>query len=202
MKFDFNGVMVSVRSDSNPELIFRDWSRAMSGYIEKAVGPYPNPVLTDKENESDARIEAKKECKRQKRDAEYETKAKARRDRVEARMSNAPTMEFSEEKSWLAAKAENGNGSYGAGILSYAERWARMMQLEMSEGKMLEEVWRSTSFEANLEGMSGATQAAATHLLTLFWVHGAELRRLHNVHYGSDSTEGTVNPTVHTVNTD
>jgi hypothetical protein len=131
------------------------------------------------------------------RDAEsapYQAEAKAHRDRVETRMQGAPAMEFSDEAAWLAAKAANENSPSGAGILSYAERWARMMQLEMSEGKTLEEIWNSTSREADLEGMSGFSLGAATHLLTQSWVHGAELRRLHNAYWGSDSTDGTVNP--------
>lgn len=55
-KFRFD-VIVSVYSDSSPELIFRDWWRADGGYIDKNVGPYPNPILTDQERKSDARIE-------------------------------------------------------------------------------------------------------------------------------------------------
>lgn len=61
IKFKFNGVMVAVRADSDPKLIYRDWRRAMKGYIDNDnVGPYPNPALTDEEKESDARIEAEK----------------------------------------------------------------------------------------------------------------------------------------------
>lgn len=63
MQFEFNGVTVTVSSDSNPELIYRDWSRALNGYIDKSVGPHPNPVLTDEEKASDARIETENERK-------------------------------------------------------------------------------------------------------------------------------------------
>ena len=90
----------------------------------------------------------------------------------------------------------NGGTLYGKGILAYADRWARMMQLELLEGKTLEEIWIDTSYEADLEDMSGLTQSMATHLLTECWVHGAELRRLHNARWGSDSEDGTVNPSV------
>lgn len=56
--FEFNGVTVTVRSDSNPELIYRDWSRALRGYTNETVGPYPNPILTEEEKARDARIQA------------------------------------------------------------------------------------------------------------------------------------------------
>ncbi len=55
MQFEFNGVTVSVCSDSDPKLIQRDLLRALRGYIDYGVGP--NPVLTDKEKESDTCIE-------------------------------------------------------------------------------------------------------------------------------------------------
>lgn len=195
-KFEFNGVVVTVESDSNPELILRDWRRALNGYTEKTVGPKPKAELSAEELANDARIEADNQARRDAESARYQAEAKAHRDRVETRMQGAPAMEFSDEAAWLTAKAANENDPYGAGILSYAERWARMMQLELSEGKTLGEVWSSTSHEADLEGMSGFSQSAATHLLTQSWVHGAELRRLHNAYWGSDSTEGTVNPAI------
>ena len=196
LKFEFNGVTVTVEADSNPELILRDWRRALNGYTEKTVGPKSKAELSVEELANDARIEAENQARRDAESARYQAEAKAHRDRVEARMANVPAMEFSDEAAWLTAKAANENDPYGAGILSYAERWARMMQLELSEGKTLDEVWDRTSHEADLEGMSGFSQSMATHLLTQTWVHGAELRRLHNAYWGSDSTEGTVNPAI------
>jgi hypothetical protein len=199
--FEFNGVSVTVMPDSNAELVMRDWSRGLSGYLGEnpVVGPYPSQELTEEELAKDAEIEAANQARRDAESARYRAEANEKHDRVTARMANAPEMEFSNEEAWLTAKAANENDPYGAGILSYAERWARMMQLEMTEGKSLEEVWSSTSFEADLEGMSGFSQGAATSLLTQSWVHGMELRRLHNAYWGSDSTDGTVNPAILTI---
>lgn len=199
--FTFNGVVVKVGERTDIEWLRRDWCRGMSGYLgdNPVVGPDPKPELSKKELANDARIESENQVRRDAKSARYQAEARAHRERVEARMQDAPEMEFSDEAAWLAAKAANEGEPYGAGILSYAERWARMMQLEMSEGKPIEEVWNSTSHEADLEGMSGFSQGAATHLLTQCWVHGGKLRRLHNAYWGSDSTEGTVNPAIITV---
>ena len=82
IKFEFNGVTVSVNSDSNHELIYRDWSRSLSGYIGKSVGPNPNPVLTDAEKASDARIKSKNDRASEKRQAEYDKKARAHREKI------------------------------------------------------------------------------------------------------------------------
>lgn len=61
VQFDFNGVTVVVAMDSNAELIYRDYMRAVSGLTETSVGPYPSPIVSDEEKESDARIQAEKD---------------------------------------------------------------------------------------------------------------------------------------------
>ena len=46
VEFNFNNVVVTVAHDSDPDLLYRDWCRAMAGYIDKQVGPHPKPVLS------------------------------------------------------------------------------------------------------------------------------------------------------------
>lgn len=198
--FEFNGVTVTVRGDSNPELIYRDWSRALSGYINKNVGPHPNPVLTDAEKASDARIEAKNERERQKQQAEYEKKARAHRERVEAKLVNVPAIELADEAGWQKFKDNNQDG-YGGAVVTYAERWARLMQLEMANGKNLEDVAEPTSSEADLEGITGFMYGCSVSTLAHCWKHGDRLRRWHNLKYqlgneGEKANEsgGVLNP--------
>lgn len=198
--FDFNDVKVTVKVDSDKELIYRDWSRALDGKIDKAVGPYPDPALTDEELAHDAEVDAERKRKQQQWQAKYEAEADAHSERVDARLVGAPEMGFSDRDSWDKALPQLAKSIYGTSIATYAERWARLMQLELSEGKELADIWSAASTEADLEGMSGNSAGIATHLLTETWVHGAELRRLHNTYWGSDSTEGTVNPAIITIN--
>lgn len=73
--FDFNGITITVKHDSDPALILRDWERAMSGKIGKCVGPYPAAELSEAERASDAHIEAANEARRNAQQAEW-----ARRD--------------------------------------------------------------------------------------------------------------------------
>lgn len=180
IKFEFNGVMVSVNGDSNPDLICRDWSRALSGYIEKNVGPNPNPVLTDAEQASDAQIEAENERKRQERQEQYEAEATTKRNAVEAKLANTPPMELANEQTWKEFKDKNQDG-YGGGVVTYAERWARLMQAEMTNGKKLEDVADATSHEADLEGITGFMYGCAVSTLAQCWKHGDQLRRWHNL---------------------
>ena len=71
VSFTFEGVTISVRANSDLMLIYRDWQRAVNGYIDKQVGPYPQPILTEEDEEQDARLAAK--AKRQQQKATGET---------------------------------------------------------------------------------------------------------------------------------
>ena len=179
-KQELNGVTVLVNGDSNAELIFRDQQRAQSGYINGDVGPYPNPVLTDEEKESDARVEAENERRRQERQAEYEAKARAKREATDAKLAEAPEMELADKKTWEEFKNKN-QDPYGAGVVVYAERWARLMQREMANGKKLEDVAEATSHVADTDGITGFMYGCAVSTLAHCWKFGDELRRWHNL---------------------
>lgn len=200
VKFTFNGEIIRVSSDSNPDLIHRDWLRALSGYIDKSVGPYPNPVLTDEERASDALIESKNEEASQKRQAEYEAKAKIHRERVESKLVNAPDIELADEDGWKEFKTVNSDG-YGGAVVSCSERWARLMQVEIANGRNLEDVADATFQEADLEGITGFQYGHAVLALSHCWKHGEQLRRWHNLEtqLGNEGVEanesgGVLNP--------
>ena len=179
-KQELNGVTVLVNGDSNADLIFRDQQRAQSGYIEGEVGPNPKAKLTAEDNANDARVEAENERKRQKRQAEYDKKARAHREKVEAKLVNAPAIELADEAGWQKSKEVNSDG-YGGAVMTYSERWARLMQVEMSNGKKLADVADATSQEADLEGITGFMYGCAVSQLASCWKHGDELRRWHNL---------------------
>ena len=202
VSFEFNDVIVSVKSDSNPDLIYRDWVRAYAGYIDKNVGPYPNPVLTDEEVENDARIEAENQRRDQQRRAELQAKADAKRDVVTAKLATAPEIEISNKAAWEEWKAYN-RDDYGRAIVAYAERWARLMQIEISSGKELDDIAEATSSEADIDGITGFMYGTAVSALAATWEYGDQLRKWHNKQYGiTEDTEGVVNPAILTISTD
>lgn len=197
VSFEFNGVTVNVVATSDPDLIYRDWSRALSGYIEKAVGPNPNPALTDEEQANDDRIEAENERKRQERQAEYNAKATAKLNATEAKLADAPEMEFSDSEAWQQAVSI----STVPGVITFAERWARLMQLEIANGQKLEDIAYTTTQEADTEGISGFMYGAAVSTLASCWKYGDQLRRWHNINTQlgdegerANETGGTLNP--------
>lgn len=179
-KQKLNGVMILVNGDSNADLIFRDQQRAQSGYIKGDVGPYPKAELTAKDEANDARGKARNERRWEEQRKEAEARWKIHRDRVEARLANAPAIELSDEAGWQKSKDVNKDG-YGGAVMTYSERWARLMQVEMAEGKKLEDVADAMSSEADLEGTTGSQYGCAVSQLAACWKYGDQLRRWHNV---------------------
>lgn len=178
--FEFNGVNVSVRNDSNPDLILRDWNRALNGYIGTEVGPYPKEELTEEDRANDARIKAENEARRQREQEEYRAKEARQLHRVESKLINAPGIELANEEVWQSFKDKNQDET-GLGIISYCETWARLMQIEIAKGVPLEDIAASTSHEADLEGVTGFMYGLAVSTLSQTWKHGEKLRRWHNL---------------------
>lgn len=186
--FDFNGVSLQIDKDSDLALIERDWKRASAGCLgdNPVVGPRPKPQLSSEELAQDARLKATTLACYNNALAEAAAKTKEHHARVIAKMANAPAMAFvsSEAKALWESRMHAAVGG-NAKIMAYAERWARMMQLEMAEGKLLADIWQTTQTEADLEGMSGTTTAASERRLMRVWVHGVELGRLRDEYNGS-----------------
>ncbi len=178
--FDFNGVLVKVQADSDPILIYRDWHRAMNGYIEKVVEPDPIAELSEAAKANDAEIEAQNEAARQKSQAAYDTKMKAKEEAVNAKLADTPAVEWADEAAWKATVAKNQDG-YGGAVMTYADRWARLMQYEMSQGNPLADIADTASHEADIEGITGFMYGCAVSILAKCWKHGEELRRWHNI---------------------
>lgn len=65
---------------------------------------------------------------------------------------------------------------YGAGCFAYAERWANMMELAMSQGEDIEDIAESTSFYADTEGITGFMYGVAASILYQCWEHGDKLK--------------------------
>lgn len=182
-KQELNGVTVLVNPDSNINLVFRDQQRAQSGYIQGEVGPYPPLELNQEEIENDARIRAQHEREAQERQAEYDKQIQAKRDALTLRLQHAPLLHHgssANNDAWQKYLKANTDG-YGRACVDYAERWGRLMQLEMSNGHELENIAEPTSHEADIEGITGFMYGCAVAMLSQCWIHGEKLRVWHNL---------------------
>ena len=206
VKFDFNGVMVSVRMDSNPWLIYRDFMRAAKGFTDGNVGPYPVEALTYAERRRDVVAELKVQRQRQRRLRRYNAKAKAHRKALEAKLAKAPQLEFADKSLWdeWIDSIENADYTplslskgYMLEIVAYAERWGRLMQAGISKGKVLEDIADETAREADVNGITGHMENGAVMILSRAWKHGDELRIWHKNRWGApEDASGVVNPAV------
>lgn len=69
---------------------------------------------------------------------------------------------------------------YGRAILSYASRWARIMEGQINIGRALEDCASEASHVGDNEGITGFMYGMAVSILSRVWVHGDQLRRWHN----------------------
>lgn len=176
--------------------------------IELTVKPGATPasVANYYRRESDRRY------KRYLKSPEYKEDKKRQEERrrqerfkmiaVEIKLLNAPAIELADEAGWQTFEAVNRDG-YGGAVVTYSERWARLMQVEMANGKKLEDVADAASHEADLEGITGFMYGCAVYILSKVWIHGETLRRWHNLktqigNEGEKANEngGTLNPAI------
>lgn len=105
-----------------------------------------------------------------------------------------------------AESIRNNDDPYGRGILSYATRWADMMEAKVDAGASVADIAERTSNEADTDGITGFMYGAAVGFLKAFWEHGDELARWHNRKYlppdeadAAADAGKTVNPAVMTI---
>ena len=64
-------------------------------------------------------------------------------------------------------------------ILRYATRWANLMEEHLNLGGQLKDIARTTSQEADYEGITGSMYDEALRVLCECWDYGEELREWH-----------------------
>jgi hypothetical protein len=113
---------------------------------------------------------------------EQEAEEKRIQDRLDFALAiqDAPAIELRDESGWNEHKAAN-TDPYGAGVLRYAENWARIMQKRIAAGESVAEAAKASQFISDPEGITGFMYGCAVAALCAFWVHGEELRRWHNL---------------------
>ncbi len=206
-KFDFNGVTVVVSGASDPELIYRDWSRGLSGYLgnNPTIGPYPKPQLSDAEKASDAEIKSANDKKAAERQAEYAKKQAAKTITLQGALSMAGPIELIDEKTWNKCKEKNSD-PYGGRCVRFAEEWARLMQTRIANGETVSECAEELSRLADDDGITGFMYGASVSMLAKCWKHGEELRIWHNKETqigtegdAANQNDGVLNPAVFSI---
>ena len=64
-------------------------------------------------------------------------------------------------------------------VFRYALRWANIMEESLNVGGYLRDIAKSTSEEADYEGITGSMYEEALAILCECWIYGEELREWH-----------------------
>ena len=81
------------------------------------------------------------------------------------------------ESVYASLKNEINQDGRNNAVISYAERWADMMEQQISNGAPVAEAAAQTRYEANQENLSWFMYGNAVRVLVNFWDHGEELRQ-------------------------
>ena len=175
----FNDIALTAKPGNNPDAIVQYYQTESNRRHEKYVN---SP-----------------EYKKRQREAQ---EAQRRQDlMLKGALAAAPKkMTLRDEEGWKKAVAANTDG-YGGGVMSFAERWARLMEGRMANGDTLEACAEEASSLADNEGITGFMYGCAVSILSQVWVHGEQLRRWHNLktqigHEGEKANKsgGVLNP--------
>lgn len=136
-----------------------------------------------------------------KREREAEEREAARTKDLAAVLALAPEkMTLRNPERWAAFVAANTDG-YGGACVSYAERWARVMEGRIAQGATVAGCAKDASHLADTEGITGFMYGCAVSMLAEVWQHGEELRQWHNRdtqigHEGDEANKngGVLNP--------
>lgn len=135
---------------------------------------------------------------RQQQAAERESKRRAERDAILIVAPAAMTLrDAAAWQSWVTANTD----PYGHACITFAERWARLMETRIAAGESLAECAERLEHLADDEGITGFQYGCVVSMLAKAWIHGEELRRWHNHktqvgHEGDEANEsgGVLNP--------
>lgn len=156
---DFNGIALTAKPGDNPDAIVKRFETEANRQHEE----YINSA----------------EYKKEQCEAE---EAQRRHDLMLKRaLAAAPEkMTVRDEKEWKEIVAANIDG-YGQGVISFAERWARLMERRMANGDALEACAEEAASLANNDGITGFMYGEAVRILSKAWIHGEKLRCWHNL---------------------
>lgn len=179
LTIDFSGVAITAAPDSDPQALRDAWSAEM----DRRHAEY---------------LASDRYAEQQRAAAEKEAKHKIDLAAAEAVSPAIPT--WSDPEGWAKSCAANSDG-YGGAVMSYAERWARLMEGEIERGVEIKDCADRLSHLADVEGITGFMYGCAVSILSQCWIHGDALRRWHNkdVQIGNEGDKanesgGVLNP--------
>lgn len=184
VEFEFNDQTLTATPETDPEALAKH-------YMDECKRRHTEYV-------------ASPEYKRQQE--EYERKHRERENTVNAILAGAPErMTLRDADAWN--KSCNANkDDYGGAVMTYAERWARLMEARMTKGERIADIADECSHLADMDGITGFMYGCAVSILSKVWIHGEALRLWHNLKTQlhdegakANETGGVLNPALLTL---
>lgn len=185
IRFEFNGTVVYVTPENaDPKKIHDEWKATMDANREKARQEREAWLKTPE----GLQYLAEKEAEEQKRNI---------LTMAVITVDESTKMEFADEeakKEWNQLVKIN-RSDCGSTIMRFARRWAKYMQVLISEGKQVADIAEETSHICDIDGVSSNMFACVVESLVRTWKYGKELHEWHKKEYGYEG-DGVVNPAV------
>lgn len=86
------------------------------------------------------------------------------------------------EEAWEEIQEVNKKNFYSNACVTYAERWADLMEERFAEGFTIQSCADETSDEADIDGITGFQYSAARNILINVWEYGEKLGIWHCEH--------------------
>ncbi len=155
VEFDFNDILVTATPNSTCE--------ELCEYYQQKSDERYNAWVNSPEY---AKLQAKREIE-----------ARELEDVRAVALTELPDLELTDQNFWDVTLAANQDGM-GKAIFDFAERWARLMQKQMSAGQKLEDIADDCITLADTDGISGSMLGMAKQLLVQTWKYGPELKNI------------------------
>lgn len=159
VEFEFNEQKITATPESDPKALAK-------GFMDECERRHAEYI-------------ASPEYKRQQE--EYERKQREREAKLNAMLAAAPEhMSLRDPEGWKKSCEVNSDG-YGGAVMTYAERWARLMEGRMDKGEKIADIADECSHLADSEGITVFMYGCAVGILSKVWKHGEALRLWHNL---------------------
>lgn len=104
-------------------------------------------------------------------------------------------MQLIDEATWKRMVQNGSDDVYNGAIVRFAERWANMMEREMSKGAKLTDIALRTSDDADTEDITCFMHGIAVSVLVHVWAYGDELGKWNKEN--GYAGYGVVNPAIY-----
>lgn len=173
--FEFNGIICYVTADSDPELVLRDYSRAIDDPEITEIGPNYKAALSAAEIARDQELQAKRAAKIREEQHLSEKALLRATKRLDDILAKAPKfIPINSPESYKATCVKCDSGA-----VCYAEKLMRITEFFLAAGSDFETaVNQANRLVDEVERTSGSIWGEAMQLACQFWTHGEELRTL------------------------